>query len=72
MVLGQQEGLGIIWEANKTSYACETLMTPQWPFFRKLWLWYLTLTNDLVLGTNKKVLSKSILMWKMKALNLTD
>ena len=51
-----------LWNPNATAMA----------IFLKLWPWYSTLTDDLELGTNKKVLSQSILMWNMKALTLTN
>ena len=55
-----------------TRCVCETPMPPLWPFLLKLWPWFLTLTDDLELGTHEKVLSQDILMWNMKALTLIN
>ena len=53
-----------------TSCISETLMPPQWPFFRKLWPWYLTLTltDDLDYGTKERDLPQGIYIcdiWKL-------
>ena len=42
--------------------------------FAQVWPWklILTLTDDLELGTNRKILSQEILMWNMKALTVSN